>query len=368
MPGMLLYVSLTGHGKIVAFEREIDPATGATIGLAMTHEVPCPEPGALATDPAGRVLFAATDTSELVSFAIDQGTGRLEHRSTVPAAGAWGASEPAQACMLSTDATGRFLFTAAYGGGCVAVFSIADGGSLGPTPVSLQHTDVGSHWAGTDPTNRYVLAPCIARPNDAGNRLFIFKFDEQTGELSPSGDVTPPRPPGGAGENRHGNRNERGPRHIAFNPVLPELLYTSDEQANSVSSWGFDASTGELRHRHSAETLPTAFEWDRPEGAAGSLASEIVAHPTGSAVYVGNRHVGTSRPEDPPWTPSDAVPQTVACFAVDRGTGRLLVEEGSGSGRQLELTHMADALAMDSAGSSLFVAGMTTPRWRPRTC
>ena len=86
MPGMLLYVSLTGHGKIVAFEREIDPATGATIGLAMTHEVPCPEPGALATDPAGRFLFAATGLGRVGAsaglHAVDRRDGAvLVHRS-----------------------------------------------------------------------------------------------------------------------------------------------------------------------------------------------------------------------------------------------------------------------------------------------
>eukprot|EP01051_Picozoa_sp_SAG22_P029291 SAG22_NODE_10782_length_516_cov_0.973621_1_plen_129_part_01 len=124
----MIYVSLTGKDEVAVFER----AAGAA-GVSKKQAVACPSPGALAvatTAGGDRVLFVGTDSSELVSFAIDPLTGELRCRSTAPAAGG------AQVCTLTADKSGRWLFTAAYGGGCVAVYSVTDDGALSATPVA----------------------------------------------------------------------------------------------------------------------------------------------------------------------------------------------------------------------------------------
>src|SRR5205085_5666150 len=99
-----------------------EPGTGK-----LTHRSDCKiedgEPGALTVDPQKRFLLAAIrSTGKLASFRIDPSTGRLRHVNTVPAG-----PDPAH---LSTDRSGRYLFTAYYVDAKVTVHEIGKAGML----------------------------------------------------------------------------------------------------------------------------------------------------------------------------------------------------------------------------------------------
>ena len=328
--------------------------------------------------------------------------------------------------MISVDQSNRWLFSAYYGGACIAVHAIALDGTLSEAPVAHVRTATGCHWAGTDPANRHCISPCIARSDGSGsfnngdemhcmtfhcytqrissclntytyryqhhcepagkgrgwggggvhrtvtvtstlqligNRVFVHRFDARTGALTSASEIKPPQPPasGGGeecdGRNRFGNLNEHGPRHVAFHPTInaPQLMYTSDEQANTVSTWTL-TSDARLEHWHSAEMLPLNFSWpNKRADNFGSMAAEIVVHPSGRCLFASNRHIGSCRPDDPSWTPSNAVAQTVSCFEIGKATGRLLPESEA---HQLVLPHAPESLALDEGGGLLFAAGM----------
>eukprot|EP01045_Picozoa_sp_COSAG04_P028056 COSAG04_NODE_4259_length_2202_cov_30.708512_2_plen_133_part_00 len=114
-----------------------------------------------------------------------------------------------------------------------------------------------------------------------GNAVHALLFDAATGQLTKNGPSLIPPPTGptpqprfdgpvgpvdtgfsaGGGDaapppyNRFGTRPELGPRHFVFHPYLP-ILYTANEQGNSVSAYRMDTSTGRLTHVETLSTVP----------------------------------------------------------------------------------------------------------------
>ena len=318
-----VYVAVTGEDRIATYERSAGGGSGGPgvagvggggEGLRHRLDTPCPSPFALTLDPARRLLFAATQgTAELLSFAVEPGSGALRQLSAVPTAQSHArASEDEDAdfaCYLATDRTGRWLFSAHHWTGSCAVHEILPDGTLSPAPHQHEATTSGCHCIQTTHDNRYCFVPCAGfSPGDAetvGNRIFMYTFDEDTGRLTRNGDLRPPTPAsarfvprepagvprqGGDGQwrkgsgavaegrtgtvrdpvvvpvthNRFGNRHEVGPRHFALHPTLP-MLYTTDEQANTVTAYVIRRD-GSLSAMQSEEMLPLSFREDSGAG------------------------------------------------------------------------------------------------------
>lgn len=96
---------------------------------------------------------------------------------------------------MTTDQTGRFLFTAFYTAGMVTVHGIASDGSVVPDAIQTIQTSHGCHSIQVDRSNRFVYVPCVAAlatqaggdPNNlvnGGNRIFQFAFDSAKGLLT----------------------------------------------------------------------------------------------------------------------------------------------------------------------------------------
>ena len=96
---------------------------------------------------------------------------------------------------MTTDQTGRFLFTAFYTAGMVTVHAIASDGSVVPDALQTVQTSHGCHSIQVDRSNRFVYVPCVAAlatqaggdPNNlvnGGNRIFQFAFDSTKGLLT----------------------------------------------------------------------------------------------------------------------------------------------------------------------------------------
>src|ERR1700722_8967258 len=180
-----LYVCLQDEDKIAAFT--LDAETGR---LAPRGEISATGgPSVLAISPNRRVLYAGhRNVPAISSFRIDRSSGGLTLLGAI--------APPHAPTFLAPDGAGRFLLSAYYQGGFAGVHGIAADGSIMTEPVAWLATAIGAHAIQTDPSNRYAFVPHIARLNDnvleppretyGPNVILQFKFDAQTGHLTPN--------------------------------------------------------------------------------------------------------------------------------------------------------------------------------------
>jgi 6-phosphogluconolactonase len=237
-----LFVCLQDEDKVVAFVS--DDGTG---GLTRQAEVPAAGgPSVLAISPDQRVLYVGhRATPAISSFRINGGTGALTPQGTVSAEHA--------PTFLATDRTGKFLLSAYYQGGYAAVHPLAADGAVGAPSIDRVDTAAGAHAIQTDPSNRFVFVPHIARFNDnvleplresyGPNAIFQFKFDAQTGRLAANSPL------------RVEPAERLGPRHYCFHPTQ-HVVYFSNEQGCSVTGYRLDHATGTLAAAQTVTTLP----------------------------------------------------------------------------------------------------------------
>src|SRR5207302_11187734 len=148
-----------------------------------------------------------------------------------------------------------------------------DAGKLGPTratnapPGSFAfsgHDRTHAHMIQADPSGRFVLHADLGL-----DQIFVWKFDEQKGVLTPNDPAAISLPPGD------------GPRHFHFHPN-GRWLYTVQEEGSTVVRFDYDAGTGRLTPRQTISTLPTGF-------AGSNFCSEFLVSADGQFVYAGNR-------------------------------------------------------------------------------
>jgi 6-phosphogluconolactonase len=301
-----MYVSLQQDDKLALFT--MDPATGKLTRQGELAVAGGPAP--LAVDPQRRFLYVGRRGANIVSsFRIAPGTGRLSPIGEVALE-----TDP---CYIATDRSGRFLLSAYYEGARAAVHPIgADGVASGP-PVEWLATARGAHAMQTDPSNRYAFVPHIA--GNGPNAIFQFRFDAQTGRLTPNSParVSPERPD--------------GPRHFCFHPSK-NILYFSNEQGCSITAYALDPATGLLTSLHTVSTLPAGYD-------GRNTCSQIQIAPSGKFVYAPNRGHNS-----------------IACFAVDATTGHL-----TPTGHMPTET-VPRAFSLDPTGTFLFAAGLESGR------
>jgi 6-phosphogluconolactonase len=287
-----------GNGKgIYLFD------VNASTGVLSQREVyeDASNPSWLAFNPSKTHLYAANETEtfqgkasgSVSAFSIDRATGHLTLLNTV-------SSEGAGPAHLSVHPSGKYVLVANYGGGTVAVIAIQQNGALGPaTDVQHDHGTPGpahaasappgsfaisghdaphAHMIHADPSGRFVLA------TDLGlDRIFVWKFDSETGKLEDPKYVS--LPPGD------------GPRHFAFHPN-GHWLYSAQEEGSTVVFWEYDGATGKLTAQETVSSLPRGFK-------GTNFPSEIRVSSDGRFVYVANR-----------------LHNSIACFSIGEA-GRL---------------------------------------------
>ena len=301
-----VYVSLQGEDKILRFT--MDPDSGKLTQRPEIEVTGGPAP--LAIDPGRQFLYVGRRGERLMSsFEIDQHTGDLSMTGTVPLEG-----EP---CYIATDRSGRFLLSAYYQAGKAAVHPLGADGALGDPAVQWIDTATGAHCFQTDPSNRFAFVPHIA--GNGPNAIFQFRFDDRTGEARPN------EPP------RVSPERQDGPRHFCFHPHK-DILYCSNEQGSSVTTYAFDPASGTLAAMQTVSTLPDDYG-DR------STCAQIQITPSGRFLYAPNRGH-----------------DSIACFTVDDATGRL-----TPTGR-VATEAVPRAISLDPTGSFLLVAGRDSGR------
>ncbi len=182
---------------------------------------------------------------------------------------------------LAIHPTGKFLFSAYYQAGQVAVHAIDSDGKLSAKPLQVLQTDERAHCIAIDPSGRFAFVP-HTRPNT----IFQFLIDQETGLLTPN-------------ETPKVLRESGGPRHLWFHPNK-EFVYGSDEKGSSITCYRLDKEAGTLEVVETVSSLPT-------EGFDGkNSTSDIEVHPSGKFVFIANRGH-----------------DSIASFQIDQQTGRL---------------------------------------------
>jgi 6-phosphogluconolactonase len=225
------------------------------------------------------------DGNHATSFRIEPSTGKLELLNTAVTGGVNGVHQ-----ALSRN--GDFMVVANYGSGSVAVLPVRPTGELAdqiqlvalegnPGPHRVEQTASHPHQIVFDPTGRFVLVP------DKGlDRVFIFRFDERTGRLMPTGR--------GSVQTREG----AGPRHLAFHPTLPRV-WVLNELNSTAATYSWDSDEGVLKPLQILPTLPSDFT-------GANSGAEIAVGPQSRFVYCSNRGH-----------------DSIAAFAVNPRTGLL---------------------------------------------
>src|SRR5438552_4171157 len=240
-----LYVGLQDENKIVAFA--VDDDTGRLTRQAETAEAG--GPSVFAISPDRHVLYVGCRTTPAIaSYRIDRQTGGLAPQGRV-------AAEHAPT-YLATGRSGRYLLSAYYQGGYAAVHPLGADGMVGAPPIDRQNTASGAHAIQTDPSNRCAFVPHIARLNDnvleppkdnpGPNVIFQFRFDAQSGRLSPNTSL------------RVEPAERVGPRHYCFRSA-GDIAYFSNEQGCSVTAYRLNPATGTLSAVQTISTLPQGF-------------------------------------------------------------------------------------------------------------
>lgn len=244
-------------------------------------------PSCLVANATGTRLYSANETDRVgpdrhgtvSAFAVNRADGKLTLLNTVRAGGAG-------PTYVSLHPSGRFLLVANYFGGSVAVLPIRDDGRLGEAsdvkvddgpigPTKATNAPPGSfafsghdrthaHMIQASPSGRFVLHVDLGL-----DRIFVWKFDDKKGSLTPNMPHAVSLPPGD------------GPRHFHFHPN-GRWLYSIQEEGSTLVLFDYDDTTGRLTARQTISTLPAGF-------AGSNFCSEVLVSADGKFVYAGNR-------------------------------------------------------------------------------
>ncbi|CAM5668287.1 hypothetical protein GCM10010329_35750 [Streptomyces spiroverticillatus] len=250
-------------------------STGVLDGVA--------NPSYLALAPDRRTLYAVNEQAQGAVTAMRLGDGRppevLGARST-------GGADP---CHLSVH--GRFLLSANYTGGSLAVHPRGRDGALGEASDLVRHQGSGPdpgrqegphvHQVVTDPAGRHILAVDLGTDS-----VYTYRLDERKGTLREIG--------------RTATRPGAGPRHLVFHPA-GRHVYLVNELDSTLVVCAYEPRTGMLTPGKPQPTLPRGTVPDERNYPAG-----VIISPDGRFVYVSNRGH-----------------DSIAVFAVQRGGAEL---------------------------------------------
>ncbi len=184
------------------------------------------DPSYLAVHPDGHTLYAVDERPEGGVTAVRlAGDKVLGTRST-------GGSGP---CHLSVHPSGRWLLSANYGSGSVAVHPIDASGALGERTALVRHTRPApgpgqqgphAHQFLTGPDAGHVLAVDLGT-----DTVYTYRLDTSEGTL--------------AEVSQAHTRPGAGPRHLTFHPG-GRFAYLANEVDDTVVVCGYDRTSGRL--------------------------------------------------------------------------------------------------------------------------
>jgi 6-phosphogluconolactonase len=248
-----VYVSDAEDATIDAYVMDAKTGALSSIGKAEAGKTVMP----MAVAPNKKFLYAIVRSQPMrvLTYAIDGKTGALTQKATAPL--------PDSMAYVSTDRSGRFLFTASYGGDKVAVSPIGADGLVTAEAIQVLPTGRNAHSILADRTNRFVYSA-----NLGANQVLQFAFDAKTGKL------TPLDPPAVKPEPGH------GPRHLAFSRDN-KFLYVLNELSGHVTQYAIDGTKGTLKLVDSVPSVPPelGMKWGQPQAPVGAAPPAPAAAP-----------------------------------------------------------------------------------------
>ena len=288
--------------------------TGAITLRSITTGVE--NPSYLAISANGKFVYAVNENGgekpgEVSSFAFDRSKGELKFLNKQKTSG----DHP---CYVSTDKSGKWLFTANYTGGNLSAFPIRGDGALGEHAQLIKHEGRGTderqdkphvHSTILTPDQQYLLTPDLGL-----DKIFIYKFNPLANQPLSVGI-----------DSFFAVKAGNGPRHLSFHPSKP-FVYCIEELSGTVSA--FDYNGSKFIRVQNISSHPAGYQ-----GTKGS--ADIHTSPDGKFLYASNR--------------GDA--NSIAVFAIDGKSGKLTLK-----GTQSTEGKHPRNFTIDPSGNFLLVA------------
>lgn len=231
--------------------------------------------------------------SKISALSFDAKTGDLKVLNSQPS----GSSGPTH---ISTDAKGKYVFVANYGGGSITALPIEKDGTLGSDIQDIKHEGSSVarnkpfvHSAVVSPDNQYVFAADLGT-----DKINIYRFNAQKRPMAlwPAEQAFVLLDPGA------------GPRHSVFHPNK-KYFYSVTELNSKV--YAFEFNKGRLKQIQSISMIPEDFK-DPGHGA------DIQISDDGKFLYANTR----------------STVNEIAIFSIDQSSGKLkLVDKQPSLGR-----------------------------------
>lgn len=268
----------------------LDLSSGTIQDIALGAELQ--NPTYTVIDKENKYLYSVIKSPEekdlesngVAAFSIDDSTGRLKLINYETLTG----KSP---CHVNLDKNKRYLFSANYHEGTVAIFPITDEGSIAiPTEV-VKHTGSGPnkerqeaphvHFTALSPDEKFLLAVDLGT-----DRIEAYDFNFQSGKLQHNPSLSTILPGGS------------GPRHLAFHPN-GRYFYVITELSSEVVLLDYNREEYSIKALQTISTLPDNFTRENT-GAA------IRITPDGRFLYASNRGANS-----------------LAAFAINQESGEL---------------------------------------------
>jgi 6-phosphogluconolactonase len=255
-PSTYVYVSNNISNDVNVFR--MDQKDGALTAVQTVPVGGTAVPMALSASTRRLYVGVRTAPFHIANFAIDPRDGKLSALGESPLSDSM--------AYLALDRTGRYLFSASYGG---AKFSVNPVGENGMAGGPLQNLPTGpmAHSILPSPDNAYVFGAVLGA--DVWMR---YKFDVTSGQLTEPGTALALPP-------------QSGPRFFAWSPDQ-RFVYLTDELDGKLHVLAFDGKRNTVRLIQSVSLLPEGFT-GKPWGADVHVTSD------GRYVYTSERTSST---------------------------------------------------------------------------
>ena len=292
-----VYVSNAQDGNIDAYTMDTSTGSLTPIGKAEAGKLVMP----MAVSPDKKHLYAVVRSQppRVLTYAIDPTTGALTQKASAPL--------PDSMPYVSTDRTGRYLFTASYGGDKLAVSPIGESGLVEAEAIQVIPTGRNAHSILPDRSNKFVYAATLG-----ANQVLQFTFDSKTGKLTPNDPAAVSPEPG------------HGPRHMVFSPDNKNL-YVVNELSGHVTQYAVNSGKGTLTLVESTSSVPAdaGLAWGTPQAPVGGAAPTPAAAPSKDEkpkVWAADIQI---TPNGAFLYSTERTTSKIALFTVAPGTGKL---------------------------------------------